>query len=178
MYQLKISDLRWEGEEGVAAWHLDLDTGMGRSGFDWRCASTWLPEVARRSEGLRWAGAYTHLHSADDGEAAVHEQWERFAGVMDRVDPGEDFVIHVLNSAGVFRTPEYVRSMARPGIFLYGGGIGPGQPRPRPVVSWHGRRSPHGPVEAVSKSALEVPPTVLSRADGAASDLIVYDSRV
>jgi alanine racemase len=124
----------------VAAWHLDVDTGMGRSGFDWRCADSWLDDVERPTEGLRWAGAYTHLHSADECEQSVREQWARFMSVMDRIEsPPADLVVHVLNSAGVFRAPEYAQAIARPGIFLYGGGVGEEQPEPEPVVSVHAR---------------------------------------
>jgi len=54
-------------------------------------------------------------------------------------DPPAGLMIHVLNSAGSFRTPEYAAVAVRPGIFLYGGEIGPGQPVPEPVVSVHAR---------------------------------------
>jgi len=48
-------------------------------------------------------------------------------------------LVRVLNGAGVFRTPERARGIVRPGIFLYGGGIGDGQPVPRAVVSVRAR---------------------------------------
>ena len=51
----------------------------------------------------------------------------------------EGLMVHVLNSAGSFRTPEYARSVVRPGIFLYGGRVGPEQPEPEPVASVHAR---------------------------------------
>ena len=146
--QLSVSDLtalealeRASSAAGrTASWHLDVDTGMGRSGFDWRRAEEWLPAATRPRPGLRWAGVYTHLHSADEGTSTVHEQWERLTAVLDRVaNPPEGLMIHVLNSAGSFRTPEYARSVVRPGIFLYGGGVGPDQPEPEPVASVHAR---------------------------------------
>lgn len=124
----------------VAEWHLDIDTGMGRSGFDWRTAEAWLPEVTAPRASLRWVGAYTHLHSADEGAPTVHVQWDRLVTVLDQVsDAPEGLMVHVLNSAGAFRTPEYARSVVRPGIFLYGGSVGPGQPDPDPVASVHAR---------------------------------------
>jgi alanine racemase len=124
----------------TAEWHLDVDTGMGRSGFDWQRADAWLTDATRDRSGLRWVGAYTHLHSADEGVATVHEQWRRLGTVLDRLeDPPDGLMIHVLNSAGAFRTPEYARSVVRPGIFLYGGRIGEGQPSPEPVASVHAR---------------------------------------
>ena len=120
---------------------------MGRSGFDWRCADTWLPDATRERDSLRWTGVYTHLHSADEGAPTVHEQWNRLTEVLDRVadtaggeaHAPDGLMVHVLNSAGSFRTPEYARSVVRPGIFLYGGEIGPEQPQPDPVASVHAR---------------------------------------
>ncbi len=121
--------------------HVDVDTGMGRTGFDWRTASEWLPRVVEASRGdVRWVGCYTHLHSADEGEASVHDQWTRLQEILGLLtDPPAGLMIHVLNSAGSFRTPEYAAVAVRPGIFLYGGEIGPGQPVPEPVVSVHAR---------------------------------------
>ncbi len=132
-----------EGAGRVAAWHLDVDTGMGRSGFDWRDADAWLPAATAARPGLRWVGVCTHLHSADESEASVHEQWGRLSEVLERVsglDGAPDgLLVHTLNSAGAFRAPGYARALVRPGIFLYGGGVGPGQPEPAQVVSVHAR---------------------------------------
>ena len=121
--------------------HVDIDTGMGRTGFDWRRVSEWAPrveEAARRD--VRWVGVFTHLHSADEGEDSLREQWTRFqqalAGIQERP---AGLLVHVLNSAGVFRVPGHAEAAVRPGIFLYGGEIGPGQPRPEAVVSLHAR---------------------------------------
>jgi alanine racemase len=123
-----------------AGWHLDVDTGMGRSGFDWRTAHEWLADVTRPREHLRWVGCYTHLHSADENAESVEEQWVRLSGVLDRVEnPPPGLLVHVLNSAGVFRTPRYAQAVVRPGIFLYGGGVGAGQPEPEPVAAVRAR---------------------------------------
>ena len=127
-----------------AEYHVDVDTGMGRSGFDWRTAGVWLPVAAGGLPNACCVGCYTHLHSADEDERSVRVQWDRFADLAERIvrergDGGEDVAVHVLNSAGVFRAPEIARTVVRPGIFLYGGGVGPGQLNPRPVVSLHAR---------------------------------------
>ena len=117
--------------------HIEVDTGMGRSGFDWGTASEWLPGVVEgMREDVEWVGCYTHLHSADEGDASVRVQWDRLGQVIGALDdPPPDLLVHVLNSAGVFRAPEYAHAVVRPGIFLYGGGIGDGQPGPQTVVS-------------------------------------------
>ena len=130
--------------ESKADYHIDVDTGMGRSGFDWGDTSTWLTAATKGAGGARCVGCYTHLHSADVNHDTVEEQWARFSRVAEHIDSKRradeaEFTFHVLNSAGVFRTPEFASSVVRPGIFLYGGEIGDGQPRPRPVVSVHAR---------------------------------------
>jgi alanine racemase len=121
--------------------HVDVDTGMGRSGFDDMRAAEWLPCVAGAvGEAVTWRGIFTHLHSADEDGASVQQQWARFRRVLDRLPaPRPGLLVHILNSAGTFRAPEYAQAAVRPGIFLYGGGIGAGRPAPEPVVSLHAR---------------------------------------
>jgi alanine racemase len=121
--------------------HLDVDTGMGRSGFDWRTAREWLPRVfASEERGVQWVGCQTHMHSADEDEASVREQHARLDEVLKLIgDRLPQLMIHELNSAGALRLPALARAAVRPGIFLYGGGIGPGQPEPEAVVSVHAR---------------------------------------
>ncbi len=125
--------------------HVDVDTGMGRSGFDAQAVDAWLPALGDAGTAVTWVGAYTHLHSADADDAATAEesirlQWERFDGVRQRLATEVGVpLVHVLNSAGVFRAPELGNAIVRPGIYLYGGRIGGGQPQPEPVVSLHAR---------------------------------------
>jgi alanine racemase len=121
--------------------HVDVDTGMGRTGFDARSAPNWLPAVGRAAKGdVDWVGCYTHLHSAEDDVASIREQWTRFEQALSHLaDPPPGLMIHALNSAGSFAVPEYARGAVRPGIFLYGGEVGSGHPVPEPVVSLHAR---------------------------------------
>lgn len=125
-----------------ASMHLDVDTGMGRTGFDWAAASEWMPSVAQaaRGQAIEWVGCFTHLHSAEDDDASVQEQLRRFDRVLGALPvPSRDLMIHVLNSAGAFAAPAHGRDAIRPGIFLYGGGVGPGRALPDAVVSLHAR---------------------------------------
>jgi alanine racemase len=121
--------------------HLDVDTGMGRSGFDWRTAREWLPEVlAAPASAVQWVGCQTHMHSADEDEASVREQCARLDQVLAlAADRLPKLMVHVLNSAGALRLPELARAAVRPGIFLYGGLVGVGEPAPQAVVSVHAR---------------------------------------
>ena len=123
------------------AFHLEVDTGMGRAGFDWRQAAAWGPRAHQaRAAGLRWAGCFTHLHSADESRPSVDEQWRRFQEALTVAGrPAGDFLVHALNSAGAMRCPEYAADLVRPGIFLYGGSVGVGLPLPEEVASVHAR---------------------------------------
>lgn len=132
-----LSALRAAAAGRRADFHVEVDTGMGRAGFDWRQASEWSAAVREaHSEGLRWAGCFTHLHSADEDAASVDVQWGRFQEALAAAHPPTDqFLVHALNSAGALRCPHYAADAVRPGIFLYGGGVGRDLPEPEEVVS-------------------------------------------
>lgn len=154
-------------DEPGLAFHVDVDTGMGRSGFPDRDVARWAPEVAARaSDRVRWTGVSTHFHSADavdPGSAAA--QWRRFqaalAGVRAAIPPeaaggvgpvgrppgGGPFglVVHAASGVAALRWPEFAADVVRPGFTLYGGwppalaGAGADVPRPVPVVSVRAR---------------------------------------
>jgi alanine racemase len=126
--------------DAPADFRLEVDTGMGRAGFDWRTAQAWGPRVAEIcGDLLRWQGTYTHLHSADEDAETVHVQWQRFQEVLDHLQPPEGSIVHALNSAGSLRTPEYAADAVRLGIYLYGGAVGADLPAPEPVAAVRAR---------------------------------------
>lgn len=149
-----VSDLdalaRWAEAAGADApldFHVEVDTGMGRAGFDWRAAEEW-GEGVRRFTGpaLRWTGIFTHFHGADSPDPApTTEQWRRFRDALERLPVDADArMLHAANSAAALRWPEYALDAVRPGIYLYGGhpatALGPDAvPPPRPVVAVRAR---------------------------------------
>ncbi|MEJ2184344.1 MAG: alanine racemase [Gemmatimonadota bacterium] len=125
-------------------YHVEIDTGMGRCGFDWRSVEVWGREiVARTSEAVRWTGVYTHFHSADEADATPSRaQWERFETALVQLPIGrESLLVHAANSAASLRWPEYGLDLVRPGIFLYGvqAADDPQAPLPQPVASVRAR---------------------------------------
>ncbi len=125
------------GREAVI--HVEVDTGIGRSGFDWRDVARWGPEVIVHTEKeVRWEGVFTHFYSADDLQCgAMTDQADRFADTL-RVLSGlrdEGWIEHICNSAGLFGRYDFVGGLVRPGIFLYGGKSWLGLPQPDPVVA-------------------------------------------
>jgi alanine racemase len=134
--------------DGAAEFHVEVDTGMGRTGFDWRDVGAWAPAVASRVAGaggrLRWSGVFTHFHSADSPDPAPSvAQWERFRGTLVQLPVrADDLLVHAANSAALLRWPGYAAGAVRPGIFLYGGRPAPdvpGLPEPRDVVAVRSR---------------------------------------
>lgn len=124
--------------------HLEVDTGMGRAGFDWRAVGEWgaaVDELLEDFEGrVRWEGTFTHFHSADDvDEASPELQVRRFEEVLEALPPGRGGMDHLCNSAGGFRLPRLASRGVRPGIFLYGGVAGTALPAPEEVVALRGR---------------------------------------
>ena len=146
---LTVSDL--ESVERVAAaatrtghlgrFHVEIDTGMGRSGFDWRRVAEWgAPLAARASATSVWEGCYTHFHSADlDGDGTTPAQWVEFNKAIDQLRPGEGSLIHACNGAAAMRYPSFAADAVRPGIFLYGGRIGAGVAVPEEVAQVRAR---------------------------------------
>jgi alanine racemase len=130
---------------GPLEFHVEVDTGMGRAGFDWRETGQWSPAVRQRvSPRLNWSGAYTHFHGADAAERTpTATQWERFRDSVAQLPvSAEDLLLHAANSAAAIRWPEYAADAIRPGIFLYGGNPAPGVAgvtAPRAVASVRAR---------------------------------------
>ncbi|CAN5853956.1 alanine racemase [soil metagenome] len=147
-----ISDIpsleRWAAaaaEHGPLDFHVEVDTGMGRAGFDWRTTPQWAPAVRdSASRDLRWTGIFTHFHGADSADPTVSvAQWERFTDSLAQLPVSrEDLMVHAANSAAALRWPQFAADAVRPGIFLYGGhpslAAGAG-PAPRAVVSVRAR---------------------------------------
>ena len=140
-----LESLRALAEEAArrgrgATFHMEVDTGMGRAGLDWRSASTWGREVAALAAApLRWGGCYTHFHSADEAAGTIDRQWARLREAVAHLSLPADAWVHACNSAAVLRRPQYAASAVRPGIFLYGGSSAPDLPRPAPVVAVRAR---------------------------------------
>ena len=126
-----ISDIasleRWAAAatSGRLDFHVEIDTGMGRAGFDWRETADWSRAVQQIAKGakVRWTGVMTHFHGADGSDPAPSAvQWERFQDALAQLPIARDeLMVHAANSAAALRWPEYAADAVRPGIFLYGG---------------------------------------------------------
>jgi alanine racemase len=107
--------------------HLKIDTGMNRLGFqpdeaegsDWRCL---LQTLAGGRIELRSIFSHlvaSELEAGDEFSRKQNQRLEAAATRIREVLPGSP-MIHLLNSSGVLRMPEFQHDMVRLGIGLYG----------------------------------------------------------
>jgi alanine racemase len=99
--------------------HLDIDTGMGRSGFFPEQIET-IRQVMKLP-GLRIAGVMTHFPTADASELAqTRAQIERMQSFCAELGVRDDVLVHTHNSAATVRLMGDRRSMVRLGAACYG----------------------------------------------------------
>jgi alanine racemase len=102
--------------------HIKLDTGMHRLGF----FETELEQLARdlNSGHFNVVSVFSHLVGSDEAEHDnfTREQialFRKMAGILKQLISG-DFMMHILNSAGIERFADDQMNMVRLGIGLYG----------------------------------------------------------
>ena len=110
------------GKQGSV--HVEVDTGMGRSGVALKDAGPFISAVRKLPE-LVLEGVYTHFPSSDDDEAFTLGQIEQFRALLERLEAkGIEIPLrHTANSGAVLSVGPSVESpfnMARLGIMLYG----------------------------------------------------------
>lgn len=103
--------------------HLKLDTGMHRLGFD-EAELPKILELLRAHTNLKVVSAFSHLAGADTREhdAFSREQASRFSRMASLIEKAMGYkpLLHLLNSPGILRFPDYQYDMVRLGIGLYG----------------------------------------------------------
>jgi alanine racemase len=102
--------------------HVEVDTGMGRTGIDPDEAIPFLHEVVDLP-GLRLGSVYTHFPEADAAESEFTlGQWRGFRDLLTELEKlgcSPPFV-HAANSAALLRYPEVLGNLVRPGLAAYG----------------------------------------------------------
>jgi alanine racemase len=107
----------------IIDYHLKIDTGMSRIGFD----PIDLPQVLsllKSFEGLHMQGVMSHFAQADvPDDSFTMEQVDRFKEMIDSIRAAgfSPKHIHQANSAGILTGVASDWNLARPGIALYGG---------------------------------------------------------
>ena len=100
--------------------HLKVDSGMGRLGVLPEEAADYVQAI-QDAPGLRLTGVMSHFPRADEADAEqTREQDARFTRLCDALGEPLADLAHIANSGGLLYWSKSCRSLARPGIALYG----------------------------------------------------------
>lgn len=112
-------------EKASVGIHLALDTGMHRMGIEEKDLETMLAALQKEPR-CRLNSVFTHLATADMPEMDTYtlQQLQTYKRLSQKVTEAFPYKVlrHCLNTAGIFRFPEYRFDMVRLGIGLYGVG--------------------------------------------------------
>ncbi|HEU4724309.1 MAG TPA: alanine racemase [Candidatus Eisenbacteria bacterium] len=114
---------RCQAQQVIARYHVEIDTGMGRTGVNDGEAVPFLERLATLPN-LTLEGAFTHFPDADRGDTALTEaQLARFQAVLRdlALRKIEVPIRHAANSAGLLSLAASHLDLVRPGILAYGG---------------------------------------------------------
>ena len=140
--------------------HIEVDTGMGRTGVAEETAFEDIRKIAA-APGVKLRGVYTHFPVSDTDPEFTRAQILRFLSLIDKlrangIDPG---IVHSANTAAIDAIVESRMSMIRPGLLAYG--LHPygaaGAVNVTPVMSWksriaRARRFPKGSTISYARS--------------------------
>ena len=103
--------------------HIKIDSGMHRLGF----YQEDIPQLTARlqaQQAIRVASVFSHLAGSDEAQfdAFTHEQAQYFSECANSLIASLPYrpLLHICNTAGIERFPEYHFDMCRLGIGLYG----------------------------------------------------------
>ena len=101
--------------------HIEVDTGMGRTGIDVEEAAAFTRTV-HDLPGLRVAGVFTHFPAADTDIEFTRRQVAAFDHLCADIEAAgiTGFTRHAANSAGLMNVPGSHLDMVRPGLIVYG----------------------------------------------------------
>ncbi len=108
----------------AAPFHIEIDTGMGRAGFRWHDRETVAALPGRLALVPGFEGIFTHFAAADSSESETEIQWARLTEIVAGLEP-RPRIVHAANSGAGQWGGRFAGTLARPGIFLYGGRAGP-----------------------------------------------------
>ena len=98
--------------------HINIDTGMGRSGFYYSEALEKIQQL-RKMENLQIEGIFSHFSAAENDEEYTKFQTERFQQILDLLNFQPKY-IHIANSSGVITSKNEFANLVRIGLLSYG----------------------------------------------------------
>ena len=101
--------------------HLEIDTGMGRTGIKPPEAKN-VCKMIKQYSNIKMEGIYTHFSSADFDSKFTDNQTEIFKKAVNEIQKIFENIkyIHCSASNGILNVKEEICNLVRPGIILYG----------------------------------------------------------
>ena len=110
------------GSDRVLNLHVNVETGMGRSGLEKNKAGG-LIKLIDQSPNTKLAAVYTHFATADEEDLSyAYQQLQSFIDFLKKnnLTQRKDVIIHAANSAATIKMPQAHFDMVRCGISMYG----------------------------------------------------------
>lgn len=107
----------------TARYHIAVDTGMSRIGFDDSDESVGTAAQTSRLPNLYLEGVFTHFAKADETDKApTMRQYKRFCDFCEKLKPeiSHGIICHCANSAAIIDLPQMRMDLVRAGISIYG----------------------------------------------------------
>jgi len=98
--------------------HLNIDTGMGRSGIDFRVAENVIGQIEKLSH-LQIDGIFSHFSAAENDSEYTSLQANRFSELLQKLNFKPKY-IHISNSSGVVNFNADFQNSVRIGLLSYG----------------------------------------------------------
>ncbi|MDR3243232.1 MAG: alanine racemase [Elusimicrobiota bacterium] len=101
--------------------HLEIDTGMGRTGILAQDAKSLLKKISQMRD-IKMAGLFSHFSSAGTDADFTKRQLKDFLDIVKyaRFDLKQDFLAHISSSAGILQGANFHIDAVRIGISIYG----------------------------------------------------------
>ena len=141
---LKALDKQLQRLKATLGVEIEVDTGMGRSGFPAGEIRAWLPALAALKT-IKLSGVFSHFSDAEHtDERVTQKQLTSFHEVLNRLAEAKvtHRSSHMAKSAALITEPAAHFSMVRPGLILYGMYPAPALQENidlKPVLSWKTR---------------------------------------
>lgn len=98
--------------------HLNIDTGMGRSGFYYSEALGKIRQI-QNLKNLEIDGIFSHFSAAENDVEYTKLQSERFERLLRQLDFNPKY-IHISNSSGIITSTNKFTNLVRTGLLSYG----------------------------------------------------------
>ncbi len=117
----KVLDKRLKSLQKRILVHVEIDTGMARTGISYNKAREAIRKI-HKSPFIKIEGIFSHFPLAEADGAFTEKQIRDFGGLIkdlrkNRIRPS---LVHLANSSGIFKHTESHFNLVRPGIALYG----------------------------------------------------------